>query len=358
MTAALAPRALAPADRLAEQAAHWIVLLTDDDAAERERARREFEDWKRSDPRHAAAAADMEALVGRMMDLRGAASGNARPARAALDAALTHTGQRRRRTRRLGTALAVALALGTLGWTVLGSAPFACLTADIRTSGGQWQTHTLPDGSRITLNGNSAINLHYGGQQREIELLRGDVLVEVAKDAQRPFYVDTTHGRIRALGTRFVVEREAGATRLSMIESSTAVQSAAQRDAAQRDAVRGNALEGSVRVDAGQQVRITATSVGPVRSVDAGGLEQAWNKHQLVVDDQPLDRVLDELSRHSRAFIRYDRQQIAHIRISAVLPRDDNARALALLQASFPALRVRTYTPYLVVVDVPAAQGR
>ncbi|SAI68111.1 transmembrane sensor [Bordetella ansorpii] len=358
MTGALGSRALSPADRLAEQAAHWIVLLTDDDAAERERARREFEDWKRSDPRHAAAAADMEALVGRMMDLRGSASGNTRPARAALDAALAHTGRRRRRTRRLGAALAVALALGTVGWAVLTSAPFASLTADMRTSGDQWQAHTLPDGSRITLNGNSAVNLHYDGQRREIELLRGDILVEVAKDAQRPFYVDTTHGRIRALGTRFVVEREADATRLSMIESSTAVQSAAQRDAARRDAAQRDAHEESTRVDAGQQVSISATSVGPVRPVDAGALEQAWNKHQLVVDDQPLDRVLDELSRHSRAFIRYDRQQIAHIRISAVLPRDDNARALALLQASFPALRVRTYTPYLVMVDVPAAQGR
>lgn len=351
MTSGMSPpfAAAPPPDALAEQAAQWIVLLTDDDAAERERAHREFDDWKRADPRHAAAAADMEALLGRVRTLRGQAAGSARPVRAALDAARAHAGKRQRARRRNAAFAAVALVLGAALWAALGVPTFAHLTADLRTSTGQWRMQTLPDGSRITLGSDSAVDLRYDSHRREIELLRGDILIEVASDAGRPFLVDTSHGRIRALGTRFVVERGDDATRLGMIESATSVQAAAQRNAGD---------EAAVRVHAGEQVRITATSVGAVRPVDAEALEEAWRRRQLVVDDRPLPEVLDTLRRHRPGMIRYDRAQIAHIRVSAVLPLDAPDRALALLQASFPALRVRTYTPYLVLVDAPPRAPR
>ncbi|MCW0206190.1 MAG: histidine kinase, partial [Achromobacter sp.] len=52
----------------------------------------------------------------------------------------------------------------------------------------------------------------------------------------------------------------------------------------------------------------------------------------------------------------YDAQAIAGIRISAVLPLDDTDRALQLLAANLPSLRVRRFTPYFLRVDV--APGR
>uniref|UniRef100_UPI0038D1A2C6 DUF4880 domain-containing protein n=1 Tax=Variovorax paradoxus TaxID=34073 RepID=UPI0038D1A2C6 len=54
-------------DATAMQAAEWIVRLTADDPAERERARRGFEAWKRADPEHAATAAGMERLLGQLL---------------------------------------------------------------------------------------------------------------------------------------------------------------------------------------------------------------------------------------------------------------------------------------------------
>jgi transmembrane sensor len=87
--------------------------------------------------------------------------------------------------------------------------------------------------------------------------------------------------------------------------------------------------------------------------VDPASLDAAWHRHQLVVTDQPLADVLDALSRHRPGKILYDRQQIAALRVSAVLPLDDTDRALRLLHSSFPTLRLRTLTPYLVMVDAP-----
>ena len=101
--------------------------------------------------------------------------------------------------------------------------------ADLRTATGRWETRTLADGTRITQGSASAVNLRYDERRRVIELVRGEILMDVAPDAARPFLVETVHGSIQALGTRFVVDHQAGATVLSMIESRVSVQTATQR---------------------------------------------------------------------------------------------------------------------------------
>lgn len=333
-------------DPVSQAAAEWIVMLTADDEAEREQARRDFLAWKRADPRHEAAAAGMEDLIARLQSVNGGAGGDGRPARAALRAAFP---ARRSRARHLGTALALACALALPAGLWLQARPPAYLMADLRTDTGQWATHTLPDGSRITLDGGSAVNLRYGAGQRVVELVRGAILVDVARDASRPFLVETRDGSIRALGTRFEVDKALpDATVLSMLESRVVVRPG--RAPVRADEGHG---PGSVQVGAGQRVRITPAGVGPVERVDAQGIADAWARHQLVVSDRPLAEVLDLLARQRRGYVRYDHGQIDGIRVSAVLPLDDPDRALRLLASSFPQLRMRTLTPYLVLVDAP-----
>lgn len=341
MNAASPPAAREEA--IARQAAQWIVRLTDDDETERQRARAAFDAWKRADPRHAIAARDMEHLVSQMHAVRTDANGSARPARAGLDAAYTGAkAGRRRHIRHIGPAIMAALFLAGSASMVLHAWPPSYLLADLRTGTGQWETRTLTDGTRITLNSASAVNLRYDERRRAIELVQGEILVDVAKDAARPFLVETAHAGIRALGTRFVVDRQSDATVLSMIESKAAVQAAAQRATGS-----GEATE----VSAGQRVRITASAVGPAQAIDTRALAATWKYRQLVVNDQPLGKVLGELARYRPGRIHYDPAQLEDIRVSAVLPLDDTDRALNLLQTSFPALRVRTVTPWLVLVD-------
>ncbi|QPS11429.1 FecR domain-containing protein [Delftia acidovorans] len=338
-------------DALAEQAAQWLVALTGDDEAECATARAGFEAWKRADPRHAAAALDMGQFLDRLQVARSGPAGS-RPARAALDASGSagrkQDGQTRRarRTRRAGAALMLAAVLAVLAvlalpaWVALQAWPPGYLMADLRTATGQWQTRVLADGTRITLASGSAVNLRYDERRRTVELVQGEILVDVARDASRPFVVETAQGSLRALGTRFVVDRQADATVLSVLESRVAAQAAAGG-------------QDSATVDAGQRVRITDHSLGPVQAMDARGLADAWRQHQLVVSDQPLAEVLDALARHRPGHIRYDSAQIHHLRVSAVLPLDDTDRALQLLMSSFPELRIRTLTPWLVLVDAP-----
>ncbi|MFP5517683.1 MAG: FecR family protein [Alphaproteobacteria bacterium] len=330
-------------DSIAEEAARWVVALTADSAAEREQARAGFERWRKEDHRHAEAAAGMEHLVEQLQRMR--AGGTTRPARAALSAALASG--RRTRSRRLVAALAIVLALGLPGWLAVRAYPpaelMAALTADAHTGTGEWTTRTLADNTRLTLGSGSAVDLRFDESRRTVELLRGEIFVDVAPDASRPFVVETPQGRMRALGTRFSVSREAGrgedATVLTVVESKVSVETPVSPD--------------RMVVQAGQRLRLTAAGPGPVTAVDVRSVEGAWRFRQLVVQGEPLPDVLERLSRYRRGLIHYDRAALQSYTVSAVLPLDDTDRALSLLAASFPAIRVRTLTPWVVLVDAP-----
>ncbi|GAB4058894.1 FecR family protein [Uliginosibacterium sediminicola] len=338
-------------DAIAAQAAEWIVMLSADDPAERAEAQVGFSTWKQADPRHAAAAAQLEGLIGQLQAMRQQAGGSAGPARAALHAA---QGTKRSRSK-LPRALGLLLLMLAPAYVTLQIRPPAYWLADFHTATGEWATHTLQDGTRVTLNSASAINLHYDAGQRRIELVQGEILVDVAKDRTRPFVVETPEGNIRALGTRFVVDREEDATLLSMLESKVLVRTA-REIAAQPLGTDAKTNAEGLRVSAGERVRMTPEAISPVEKINPRELSDAWQKHELIVNNAPLSQVLDALARQRPGYIQYNRAQIENIRVSAVLPLNDSERALQLLLNNFPQLRIRMLTRYLVLIDAPTRQ--
>ena len=97
------------------------------------------------------------------------------------------------------------------------------LAADALTETGQMRTVDLPDGSKAVLNTASAIAIDYSANVRIVRLLRGEASFTVRPDATRSFAVEAAGGSVRALGTEFVVKREAGHVRITDVESQVAV---------------------------------------------------------------------------------------------------------------------------------------
>ena len=308
---------------LDQQAANWVIRLNEGNLSEREQ--QQFERWKAADPRHGAAFERLQGFVGRLQALR--------PQQAPVQAALEAARVRRRNPAGrvllgLLVALPVALALRVY--------PPSYLLADQRTAPAQWQQVNLEDGSQLTLSGNSAVDLSFNGEQRQVRLLRGEILVQVAHDASRPFTVVTDDGQMRALGTRFTVKRETSGTLLSMLESTVAATDASHHD--------------DVHVSAGEQARITPDAVKRLGKIDPRATQDAWQHHQLVVQDRPLPEVLDELARQYGGHVQFDRAQLADLRVSAVLPLDNPRRALQLIADGLP-VRIRAFSPLWLQIE-------
>lgn len=315
-----------------EQAAEWLLRLHEGDLGEAQHMA--FERWKQQGPQYAAAAARMEAVITRMQALRTKKS----PARAALDAAFAQHKPGRGKNAVRALLLVCSLAIPVAGLLV---SPFAQQwMADVRNGPGQWQTLQLADGSTLTLNGISAANLYFDQQQRRIELLQGEILVEVAHDSARPFIVQTPQGTLRALGTRFVVKREDDVTVLSMLQSRVAALSANTQQ--------------TVEVDAGSQALMSSNEVRLTGRIDPTSINEAWRRHQLVMENRPLPEVLDEISRHRTGHLQFDRTALQNLRVSAVIPLDDSDKALQLLAHTLP-IKVRSFTPWLIVVSPDTA---
>ncbi|MDE1146416.1 MAG: FecR domain-containing protein [Azospirillaceae bacterium] len=84
----------------------------------------------------------------------------------------------------------------------------------------------LADGSRITLNTDSALEVDYREDRRLVRLLRGEAFFEVAKNPDRPFVVMGPKAQARAVGTAYAVRLagEDGGMRVQVASGRVAVE--------------------------------------------------------------------------------------------------------------------------------------
>ena len=290
-------------------------------------ARAAFSQWLASDEEHARAWRQLGLLDQRVS----VASG---PARAAL---LQSREGIRRRVRKLGSGLAsIALVCGLALLAGERYVPIHYWLADQRTATGEQRTLTLADGTRINLNTHSAIDVRFDEQRRLIVLQEGEILVETGHNDARPFYVQTRDGSLRALGTRFIVKREADATRLSVLQSAVGAQP--------------EALAQEQIFKAGEQVLMHSKGLGPLLAVPPG--TDAWTRGMLVVDNARLADVVAELGRYRSGYLGVDKR-VADLRITGSFPLHDTTLALNALLPTLP-VQIEQHTPWWVSVAMKA----
>lgn len=240
----------------------------------------------------------------------------------------------RHKRREMLKVLSVLLAAGGTGAVCWQTMPLAQLTADARTVTGEHRPIVLQDGSRVLLNTATALDVRYSPVLRAVHLLRGEILVETAPDAQaRPFVVHTAQGSIRALGTRFLVRADEEQTRVCVLQHAVEVRSAKQLS--------------PTRVDAGQQVRLRQGEVGAVRPADPQS--DAWTRGMLVVDGWRLQEVIAELQRYRPGYLGCA-ETVGNLPISGTFHLADIDAVLSNLAATLP-LRIRRFTPYWTRVE-------
>lgn len=313
----------APLDpALLKEAADWAMTLQYGTPTESQR--QAFDRWRQQSPAHDAAWARAQAVFHTFSQV---------PADIGKEALKSlKRGNPRRRSLRLLSMLLLAAPAGWLAWR---HTPWREWTADVSTATGERRTLELPDGSQLVLNTASAVNIAFSATERRIRLLAGEILVTTHADpspSNRPFLVDTPHGVVRALGTRFSVRHmDRDVCRVAVFQ----------------DAVEIRPLAGSVRVlRAGEQVDFSASGVEQPVSVESSAA--LWEKGMLLAKDMRLGDVIAELARYRTGVLRCD-PAVAELRVSGAISLADTDAGLALLASSLP-LRIERSTRYWITV--------
>lgn len=195
----------------------------------------------------------------------------------------------------------------------------------------------LADGSQLTLNWNTAVQVELGDAQRAVTLLRGEALFDVAPDAERPFIVHSGSVSARAVGTVFSVRHSAAAARVMVSEGRVAVSSGSTEPAL---------------LQAGQQIDAGEGSLGAIQMTDAAG-QLAWTEGMLVFNQHPLGEVLDELGRYTSYRLARGTLRNADSPVTATYFIERSDDALALVANAFDLRLQQNPDGSVLVEDAP-----
>ncbi|KQZ76485.1 hypothetical protein ASE06_07260 [Sphingopyxis sp. Root214] len=262
----------------------------------------ELDAWLEEDSRHLGAFVRAEAL---WLDIDRIAALDSGTRRETPPPARQHRWQ--------SYAMAASIAVAMVG----GMIAYDRLAGRIATERSEVRRIALDDGSVVTLNGDSAIQVRYSADSRQIILRRGEASFKVAHNAQRPFVVSADGLKVRAVGTEFAVGIEESGIEVTVEEGVVAVGDGANASAQPRYIRRNE--------------QFVAAETGPRKVVlDAADVERrtAWRKGLLVFDGQQLGAAAAEVNRYSDLRVVIEDPTLARAEFMGIFKLGD-ARAFA-----------------------------
>jgi transmembrane sensor len=212
--------------------------------------------------------------------------------------------------------LAVLAAIGLTSWYM------AHQSTSYRSEVGQIRSVPLEDGSHVTLDTGSRIEVTVRADERRIDLIHGDAYFEVAKDPVRPFVVSVDRARVVAVGTQFYVERDDNGLIVLVTEGKIRLERPA---------------ESPQEVPAGSEARLDATELRISHATDTEIQETlGWRNGYLLFRDTSLAEAVAKFNRYTHKKMLIEDPSIAGIRIGGHFRLDDVQGFLWLLKSGFP----------------------
>jgi len=196
---------------------------------------------------------------------------------------------------------------------------------------GNRQTVALEDGSRLTLNTQSRVQVKVDRAERRVWVDAGEVFFDVAKDAGHPFVVEAGDKRITVLGTQFSVYRHGGQTQVNVLEGRVKVEQ-----------VQGSGTDtGAAIMTRGQSALAEGNSILILQHTEREIQNKlAWRTGRLVFEHQTVAEIVAEFNRYNKI------QLVAHGRVAEMEMggsfEPNNAEGFAKLLAKGFGVKLRT----------------
>ena len=331
-----------------DEAAQWVWRLDAEDVSPEMQAA--YQAWLGADARHRAAIDEYSKVWRRLDDLAALKSDSkVRTVRHGVD---EEERQRRfpvpLRWVRLGAAatLLCAAVLVTYHFGHPNPPPLAA-SESYATAIGQQRRVELADGSVVEMNTNSIIDIDFTASERVVRLSRGEVHFAVAKNPDRPFLVAAGDTWVRAVGTAFSVHVMPQApVQVLVTEGEVEVTKAPAALPASADArvspgavyleasAEDRVPSGAIYLEAGESLGSDTDAPQRVVAVSRAEIEKelAWRNGMLVFEGDPLEFVVEELSRYTQArFVIVD-DAIRQRRVGGHFKTDDVDGLLSVLE--------------------------
>lgn len=212
----------------------------------------------------------------------------------------------------------VAIPTGYISYKTL---PWQSYLAEISTAPGEQRIVQLEDGGVINVNTKSSVDLAYTTNERLIHLYEGDIFIDTAKDVQnRPFWVQTVHGKLHALGTKFFVSQHGQQSYIGVLEGAVEV-------------ITNDEFAQKVTLKAGEQTTFNQFAIAPKTALD--DTNTGWLDGVLYADNTPLKDVIATLSRYRSGVLRCD-DAVANMPISGAFQLKNPEHILEVLQQTRP----------------------
>lgn len=206
------------------------------------------------------------------------------------------------------------------------------------TAVGSVSTVDLPDGSQITMNTASRVLVSFSQQQREVQLVRGEMHIKVARDPARPLIVVAAGRTVEAIGTAFSVRVDT-AQRVEVVVDEGRVQ-VGLHDAVGVDllSIEKQGLGNLQRIFVAQSERVILNDgeelVEVLESEDIDAY-LSWRDGDLIFRGEPLSEAIAEVSRYTQLDFVIADERLKAVRVAGLFKAGDVAGFLSSLGANF-----------------------
>jgi transmembrane sensor len=319
---------LTPEDQIRiEQAALWWHRMQEDASVELSTG---FREWV-SDPTNTRALDAVERTMGNLNDL-GAAPEILDHRRLALTR-LRNAGTRRRLPSKAAisaaaTLLVVAILAGG-AWHFKSRQPTSYATGF-----GERRVVALSDGSRISLDSDSRVDVRYTKTGRTVTVDYGRARFDVAHDVTRPFTVTAGAETVVAVGTSFNVEYLGSTVLVTLIQGHVLIKGSSSSGSLVARRAGTQKPNPPISLVAGEQL-VAEIGTRPVVTNADLDAETAWEAGHLVFRGEPLREAVERVNRYTDHPIVVD-PSVASVRISGVFNAGDIGSFVGAITGYFP----------------------
>ena len=315
-------------DKILDEATEWFVLMRADDISPERAAG--FADWISQSDLHQAAYGEIGGLWDEIPAMASPARDNA-----SVTSMADHKKQKKSHKhisrKQIWSPGMIAASIAFLAISIVGYGQWGhnIWMDSHSTEIGELADVVLDDGSHLVLNTNSEVRVDLQKDKRVVYLKRGEVFFEVAKDKDRPFFVETTGGLVRVLGTKFNIRQKDFHSDVTVLEGSVGVMDHGRMTdnyaAMPLDATLTSNQKFSLGNDAFDNEAI---------SVDSHAV-LAWRDRKLIYNGESFADLVEDINRYYDVEIRIGDPALRDIEVVAILKIEDRATMLKALETTF-----------------------